>query len=177
LVAKASGWEKVRDRRVNAAQNVSLLLTWELLPGIRVTYTEEESLESSFVMATSSLDEESLRNPVTLFSVHPEVLSLEDLLSELDSSNSPDRRSVAVTRLGVGAPLKVDDRLFSRIEQCAFSEENIVREGAVWAIIYSEWFAFRETLRSISENDSDQFLRELASGAITALERVSAEDS
>jgi hypothetical protein len=175
-IARAADWSKGRHRPADPDRGVAALTRWELFPGLRVEYTQDLALESAFSIAVSSLGEELLGNPVTLFSAYPGILDFEELLAEHDATESPDSRSVAVTRLGLGAPLEVDRRFSSRIEQCAFSADDVVREGALWGIIYSEWAdVFRETLHRIAKNDSDPFLRDLAGGALTAMDRVVVE--
>ncbi|MEU8837347.1 hypothetical protein [Streptomyces sp900116325] len=175
-LARGADWRTVTDRKADQEQGIPAFAAWELLPGLRVTYTEDYVMGSSFAVAISYLGEESLRTPIAFLSAHPNTLSPEDLITDFDSSSTdPRKMSAAVVRLGLGAPLEEDERFSRRIIQCIGSSEADVRESAVWASMCSEWVGFRDELVRVAEGDDDLFLRELATEAVEKLDGIGAD--
>lgn len=175
LIARGSDWQKVLDRPADPERGIPLHVKWELLPGLRISYKEDEGIESSYVMVTSTLGEKSVDAGSAVFEVHPKVVTFDQLISDADSAVDSQDKGIAVVRLGLGAPLEVDDRFVERINRSVQSSDEHVREGALWAINYTEWPIFRRTLREISMKDSDPFLREFAEGTLTAFDRLGLE--
>lgn len=151
---------------------MTLLVQWELLPGLRASYTEEEALESSYVFVTSTLGARSVESATAVFEVHPKVIDFDTLISELDRAPDSQRRSIAVARAGLGAPLEPHKRFVERIGECAFDQDCRVREGALWAMTYAEWPVFRGVLRTVASEDDDLYLRDFAQETLESFDAL-----
>ncbi|MGW2866783.1 hypothetical protein [Kitasatospora sp. NPDC001225] len=177
LITEWPSWDQVAYRPADAERGTPLQATWEILPGLTVTYIEEDTIRSSFAMVTSRLGPETAGMAVAVFEVHPEVVTVDELIAELDSARGTDDEAVAVARAGLGAPLEPDERLVQRISSSLRSADDVVREGALWAVSYSEWPIFRKAVRQLAESDPNTFIKEFAAGVLDAFDRFGLEDS
>ncbi|MFI0237712.1 hypothetical protein [Streptomyces sp. NPDC016845] len=171
-----NAWQKIAQRPADPQQGIPRLVKWELLPGLRASYYEEEALGASYVVLTSTLGAPSVHSAAAGFEVHPQVYDFADLIAELDTASTAERRAVAVARAGLGAPLARDDVFFERISGCAADAEPQVRHGALWAVSLTEWPEFRDLLRSVARADADPELRELARETLTDFDELDRED-
>jgi hypothetical protein len=167
-----SGWSRIAVRQADHGQGLPLLAMWELFPGLRVRYSEDELPETCYAMITSTLGARSVVSASAVFEVHPAVVGFATLLSELDDASDGYDLGVAIARAGLGAPLEEDARLTGAVLRCVASENSQVREGALWAISYAEWPCFRRTLAQVSAGDSEPFLRDLAAGTLRSFDQV-----
>lgn len=176
LIARGSDWVKILDRPADLRRGIVRHVKWEILPGLRVSYKEEDGIHSSFVMITSVLGGQSVGTAASVFEVHPGVLHFEELVEGMVSANDSETRGVAVARLGLGAPLAADERIVELIRQKTCDKDPYVREGALWAITYTEWPVFRTVLRRVSAEDSEPYLREFAARTIDSFDRLGLEE-
>lgn len=177
LIARGSSWARVADQPADAEHGIPLVVKWEIIPGLNVTYTEEDSIRSSFAMVTSRLGPEPADMAVAVFEVHPEVIPVDELISELDSARGTADEALALARAGLGAPLEPDQRLVQRISSSLKSADDRIREGALWAVSYSEWPTFRDAVRQLTETDPDTFIREFSAGVLDVFDRLGLENS
>lgn len=176
-LASGAGWEKVRDRPADPQTGRTPVVTWELLPGLRVSYTEDQGLRCGYAVATSFLGESALDTPIAFLGAHPLTLTYEDLLASCDeASEESQTQAVAVARLGLGAPLEEDERFVSWISRLLRSEDEFVREGALWGAVQSEWEVFRDALEQIGAEDTVGPLRDLAAHGLAQLDQIGDED-
>ncbi|MEE1739342.1 hypothetical protein PUR49_22925 [Streptomyces sp. BE147] len=171
-IAHAAGWQQTVDRPATPEGDVPLLLTWEVLPGLTVSYTEKAGIETSFVLASSSLGAAEVEGCIAVFAAHPRVLSFDALIATCDAADSPPAQGMALARAGLGAPIEEDERFIERLEAGAFAADGAVREGALWGMAYAEWPTFRNSLAEASRTDPDEFLRRVAASALRAFDRI-----
>ncbi|MEV0650305.1 hypothetical protein AB0I28_34095 [Phytomonospora sp. NPDC050363] len=171
-VAAAAGWQPTVDRPASPDGGKPLLLGWEPLPGLAVTYTEKPAVETCFVMAASALGAAEVEGCVSVFAAHPFVRGRRELLGPCDSADTTAALGVALARAGLGAPVEADEGFVRRLESGAFHDDPAVREGALWGMAYAEWAVFRPTLATAAEEDGDEFLRRVAASALRAFDAV-----
>ncbi len=177
-IARASAWDEVGvtpDVPGDSAED--LVAVWELLPGLRATYTRESALSAAHVVITSKVAPEEIDSAVALFEAHPGVLTFEDLIQQATSTRDPESEAEAVARAGLGAPLVADARFTDTIQNASASPHTRVREGALWAMAYTEWIDFSGTLEQIARSDPDEFLRDFATRVLRVFEHLGLEST
>ncbi|WP_253772745.1 HEAT repeat domain-containing protein [Goodfellowiella coeruleoviolacea] len=184
-VARTCGWSRLPPRPRDQTDAGGITLRWdvdrELDPGLRVTYTANPLINASHVMVSYLVGDwtpttrdgarRRVESTAAVFAAHWSVLTFDALLAAVDTAHDPDTRSLAVLRAGLGAPEDVDQRFVDRIGGCAGSEDDLVREHAVWAMAYAEWAAFRPTLSRMATGDPADRLRDMAAAPLRAFDR------
>ncbi|MEU7004079.1 hypothetical protein [Nonomuraea sp. NPDC046570] len=171
-IAAAAGWKTTLRQPAAPHEGRPLLMKWEVLAGLTVLYTEKDAINTSFVMAASSLGAAEVEGCVAVFAAHPLVMTFDELIGVCDAADAPDSKGAALARCGLGAPIEADERFVERLEAGAFADEAAIREGALWGMAYAEWPVFRRPLDRAARNDPDEFLRKVAASALGAFDRI-----
>jgi hypothetical protein len=101
----------------------------------------------------SSVGEHPVLSVAPTLEALPGVLSFDELLREVEATTGGLERGVAVIRCGIGAPLAIDERFVEVMTSAARHSESVVREGAVWAITYTEWPELWGVLEEFAKRD------------------------
>jgi hypothetical protein len=84
----------------------------------------------------------------------------EDLFRAVDEANDPLDLGLALLRLGLGAPVSVDEEIQSRIADEFYNEFEEVRDMAVWASSYAPLRQYLPDLEEVARNDESEKVRD-----------------
>jgi len=169
-LAQAFLWRRISERPADPARDIKHRIRWEVFPGVDVTYLEDPAVASSYSIVTSTVGAPPVDSVSAVLEAAPHVLLPDELIGDVESAADPEALSIAIVRLGLGAPEQPDDRFVERISAAADDPSDLVREAAIWAMTFAEWPVFRTTLTRLKHGDPDERIRGLAEAALEALE-------
>jgi len=103
--------------------------------------------------------------------------SVDDLIAAVDSAASPVERGRCLLRAALGAPLKLEQRLFDRIAATIANDDSMQRQIGVLAAGNAAWPRLRPVLRTVTEQDTDEDVRGLAESTLDAFDRAGVKES
>lgn len=98
--------------------------------------------------------------------------TVEELCHAFDQAADPRTRGQAALRLGLAAPVKLDQQVFNRIGAALADQDARVRYASVFAASYTRYEAFLPNLRAIADNDAEAFLRDRAAAMVRSMDGV-----
>jgi len=101
---------------------------------------------------------------------HFDTWTFDELLFAVDNACEAIELARAILRAGLGAPVRFEERFFVRIKQAAENPEPVVREMALWAMVYPGWSQFRPVLKQVVEQDPVEAIREQAEEILIAFD-------
>lgn len=159
-LADGLGWPMVAERPSGGGQPRRVV--WEIVPGINVSYLEDDGIQASYVVVTSNVNPDEIENFFRMVSSNLDSYSVEELAAMPASVTTVDARARSVVLAGLGAPKTVDQGILSTVTGAAQDTEDRVREAAVVAASFAEWPELRPVLQEISVNDRKRSIRKLA---------------
>ncbi|GGP52328.1 hypothetical protein [Saccharothrix coeruleofusca] len=175
LIAQGSDWQRILDRPAAPEQNKDRLVKWELAAGLRVSYVEDSALQCAYIIITSWLGAQEVETAAAVFEVHPKIFRFQELIAAVDSADNTETKALAIARAGLGSPLEPQDDFVERITGAAREQDPILREGALWAITYTEWNLFNPLVQDMADNDPDEFVRGLAVRVLDVIDKLRLE--
>lgn len=160
--AEQLGWPRLASMPENAENMESHECIWGKDEGLLLHYRQDFITKSPCSFATGSSQDRVNRlahfieqhfNPAT----PEELLEAAEHFRELDSEFS-----IAILRLGLGAPEKFDERIASLILEATRHSNPEVRNSAVWATSYIYWPQFIPILYDLADHDSSRRVRSAA---------------
>lgn len=152
---RSLGWVRVGHVDRNPEEMVQYGVRWNVDEVTSVHLTVDDFAELRYVTVAGESWEEVGR-VLNLTQGGLDVWTRGDLIRDADAASSSDdaqNEARSVFRLGVGAPLAAENTILVRVEAAARSQNEIVRRAALWAMAYSQWPEYRETLRWLAGND------------------------
>lgn len=159
-LADSLGWPRAAERPATREQPRRVV--WEIVPGINLSYIEDEALHASYVVVTSSTSPGEIANFLRLTSDNLDGYSVEDLTTLGVDAVTPEDRARALALAGLGAPKVADDGILSLVANAARDPDARVREAVVIAASYAEWPELRPVLGDIAARDREKAVRKLA---------------
>ncbi|GAA3636078.1 hypothetical protein ACG5V6_09455 [Streptomyces chitinivorans] len=161
-VADKLGWGLIGEFSEDVSRLASREFVWGEGEELMLHYREDVITKSPCAFITGS-DERRVDRVAHFLETQIRPASLEDLLDAAEAvQNLPEDYSLAVLRLGLGAPAYFDERFAARIQDAAWSSNVEVRKAAAWATSYVEWVQFVPMLTKMAEEDPSEEVRRVA---------------
>jgi hypothetical protein len=167
--AQSRSWPLVSESGSEANPAIRRELSWKVDAGVAFYYVESNLADECCVGLLAKDEGAAAREHQELVKnfVH---WTRGQLLAAVANAEEIEERARAVLRVGLGAPVGIDEEFFTCIVDGAQHEDPAVREMALWAMVFPGWPQFRPVLRRIAESDPVDDLRSLAVWVIAAFE-------
>ena len=96
--------------------------------------------------------------------------TVEELCRAFDEAADPRSQGQAVLRLGLAAPAKPDQEVVKRIRTALGDQDARVRYAAVFAASFTGYDEFLTDLRTLADEDPEEFLRDRAAATLRAMD-------
>lgn len=178
-LASAAGWNQIVERPADIQRNIARCVIWNVIPGLTVSYYYENPAEASCLIIRSARDEAEIREIERLLMQVIDFVNDEDLLASpaARTGSSLRERILGLLRLGLGAPVNIDQRYFDRLATATNDSDPDIRIAAVRGIIYTEWPQFKPLLGYLVDHDPKRSIRKLARQALLVFDKLGLEDS
>ncbi|MFE7588074.1 hypothetical protein ACFU6K_01650 [Kitasatospora sp. NPDC057512] len=167
----AHAWPRVGEGWLDPEAKWEYKITWSCGPAVKIHYVEDELAGQRYVQ-TSGSNLQILEHYARIAEEELPVWNLEDLVEQADLAENPIRRGLALIRLGVGAPTRIDSDVFARIAAGLEDAAKEVRDMSILASLYAAYPSLRPLLESVSENDEVQDLRDRARSILAAFDNM-----
>ncbi|MEU1283916.1 hypothetical protein [Kitasatospora sp. NPDC005856] len=167
----AHAWPRVREGWLDPETKWEYKITWSCGPAVKIHYVEDELAGQRYVQ-TSSSNMQLLEHYARIADEELPVRTLEDLIEQVDLAEEPIPRGLALIRLGVGAPTGSDSEVFARIAAGLEDSAKEVRDMSILASLYAAYPNLRPLLKSVSEQDAVQDLRDRARATLAAFDNM-----
>ncbi|RJO72542.1 hypothetical protein D5S18_22490 [Nocardia panacis] len=167
----AHAWRRVAEGWLDPQTKREYKITWSCGPAVQFHYVEDDLAGQRYVQ-TSGSNLHILNLYAGFADEELPIWQLEDLIEQVDLAADPIRRGLALIRLGVGAPPILDDAVFTRIAAGLADSAKEVRDMSILASLYAAYSSLRPLLRSVSENDEVQDLRDRAGAILAAFDNM-----
>ncbi|TDC24605.1 HEAT repeat domain-containing protein [Streptomyces sp. 8K308] len=151
-LADSLHWELAGHVPRDPKAHVHLSVTWRVDEATAAHFTEDDRVDERYFVVSGD-DWSRIEQVLTGIQRGLAVWSVDELVLETDVNVYPAGRAKAVLRLGVGAPLEPEESVSSRVIGASTHPDADVRRGALWAMAYSQWPAYRQRLREMAEGD------------------------
>ncbi|GGK74525.1 hypothetical protein [Mangrovihabitans endophyticus] len=168
------GAGKVRDASPVAVAGLIREVTWRLSPSNFLHYGLDAPTHRSYVQVTGSEDE-AVAEFSGIVSEYLDVADDDALISAADAARTVDERREALIVLGMGAPLTVDTRFASRLDEGLHDNAESVREGALYGAAYALWPPLMTSVRRMAADDPAEAIRRQAQALTDWLHENSAQ--
>jgi hypothetical protein len=161
-------WPRLSESAADLDEFLPRQVSWAVRASATLHYMEDLISDLKYVMVIAD-DQETVCSAVAEIEDGLPVWTVEGLLADVDAQTDPDDVALALIRLGMGAPLEYNDRVFERIRDAMGSEAKRVREGALWAITYEAWPAYASPVRALLAQERDEDLVRTAQGLLAEM--------
>lgn len=137
---------------LDSAQKWQYRITWDISADASVWYTEDHVAGCCYIQIASR-DTAYMSDLLHAAESEMDTRGRDELLREVDSADEPISHGVALVLLGVSAPVRFDEEIYSRISDEFYNEYEEVRDMAVWASSYAPYKEYRPDLEELRDND------------------------
>lgn len=168
--AERNGWVFSGEIERDPEHGIFYEARWDVGDHGAVHYVVDEFADVRYMVALNA-DTRSADAMAEEIAASLPSWSLDELLEELDVNIYPVGRAKSLMRLGVGSPRETDKTFVMRVRETITEFEARVRRAAVWAMVYTEWPAYRDMLAQMSRDDDDPEIRNEATAAVALLDQ------
>src|SRR6185436_1314037 len=131
-----------------------------------VHYVEDELVKFPYIVVKG----DGWKEVASSISRSIDVFSEDELVEMVEKAGSREEKTLAIARLGVGAPDEFDPRFFQLLEKALSDPDPEVRRTVVWVNGYTGWPQFRQLLEKMAKADPDERVREEAGFVVAGYE-------
>ncbi|MDT0342872.1 hypothetical protein [Streptomyces litchfieldiae] len=159
--AQQQDWPYLSETAEDLDEMLPRHVSWAIEPSATLHYMEDLISDLNYVMVIAD-DPGTVRGAVAVIEDGLPVWTLDGLAADVDALTNPADLALALVRLGMGAPVGYDDRVFRRIRNAMNSEARRVREAALWAVTYEAWPDYVGALQDVLSREPDHDLARTA---------------
>jgi hypothetical protein len=164
-LADSAGWLLIGQILPGPEQGPNLEVRWQVSEYTDLHYVEDELAKELYLVAVGQ-DELEKAQVLRRLESELSVRTVSEVLAELDGSPLGPGAVKPVLRAGLVAPLEFSDDVYERLVAVLGHPEKIVRQAAVFGMLYTAWPQFLPSLRELAETDPDPDVRETARMAL-----------
>jgi hypothetical protein len=148
------GWPRMGEQDEDLAIGQSREVMWGAGTALSLHYVEDPVSRNGYAMAWG-VKESAVIALAGMAAARLDVWSPAELFAAVDAADTPEGRTAAVLRLGLGAPDAFDRGFFDRITTAMADPDTGVREAAIHATVFSPYPQYRDALRRTAAGDPD----------------------
>jgi hypothetical protein len=167
LFAREHDWATSADETDRGKREIR----WQVGPSVNLNYVEDRVILMCYIFISGSIAN-IVDGYARIMENELEIMSISEIMNEIDGEQDPLRLGREIIALGVAAPATYDSGVFDLISAALQSPDYRVREMAIWATTYSSYAEYRPILRMVIENDPVQKVRGRAAMVLEAFDRA-----
>lgn len=147
----ASGWTFVGEIDRDPEQGIGYEAKWATVGG-DAHYVVDEFADVVYLLAPDAAHA-SIENALS-------VWTLDELVEDSYVHVYPAGWAKSALRLGAGAPVVAEERVVDHLMYSSRYADAQVRRAALWAMVYTAWPEFTETLTALARDEDPEVARE-----------------
>ncbi|MGW2955202.1 HEAT repeat domain-containing protein [Streptomyces eurythermus] len=166
-LADEFGWPLVYQQQRDQARGTDGQMIWQSETGISLHYVVDATAGIGYITLAGP-DEDTVtpfaERAVTALS----PWRLEELYRQFDGETSPVERGRLTLRIGLAAPAEPAEGCLRRIEDSLTDEDPRIRLAGLWAVTYTGYEEFLDSVRRMAREDTEPWIRTRAESIVAA---------
>jgi hypothetical protein len=151
--SEAAGWTFLGDIARDPEKKIFCEAQWDIGDGSSAHYVVDEFADVHYMVATDGKTDSLIETGLSVWTV-------DEMLEDCYVHVYPAGWSKSLLRLGAGAPLEADKPVMDHIIYSVRYADKTVRRAALWAMVYTAWPDFEDTLAELTRDEDPQVANE-----------------